>query len=97
MQVPKLNYQFIVDAFNTKCEPHFAVNKVEYIDFEIWYLMFARAKQSKTVREESLKEMANILYNSYVIFTGQEDMNVHDLKLKSLEEFINNKTNGKNI
>ena len=49
MQEPKLNYQFIVDDFNTKCEPHFAVNKVEYIDFEIWYLMFARAKQSKTV------------------------------------------------
>ena len=97
MQVPKLNYQFIVDAFNTKCEPHFAVNKVEYIDFEIWYLMFARAKQSKIVNEESLREMANILYNSYVIFPTNEDKQNYDLKLKSLEEFINTKTNGKNI
>lgn len=93
MSIETMNYQSIVNVFNNEYEIYFGSNKVEYLDFEIWYLIYLRAKQSNIVEINSLKEMANILYNSYIIFKNNYEENSYYKKIKKLDRDLNSFNN----
>ena len=88
MEQQSINYQAIVNIFNNEYEKYFGSMKTEYLDFEIWYLIYLRAKQSNLVDIDSLREMANILYNSYVIFQNEYEEVEYNQKIEVLKNDI---------
>lgn len=94
---PIIDYQTVVSSFNKKAATYFSIKKIPYIDFEMWYLMFIRARQSQQVLEKELNEMANILYNSYIVFRNYEEKVDYYQKIQTLEKYLNYQTKDKHI
>lgn len=60
-----VNYQNIVNLFNKKYKNYFLNKLASSLELEIWNQIYLEAKLSNMVLEKDLKEMENILYNSY--------------------------------
>lgn len=58
------DYQKLVSLFNKYYKEYFKEQDVEYLELEIWYHIYLRAKRSNQVLEKDISEMANILYNT---------------------------------
>lgn len=64
MQESRESYQKLVSIFNRHYKNYFREQDIDYLELEIWYQIYLRAKQSKSVIEDDLIEMANVLYNT---------------------------------
>ena len=64
MQESRESYQKLVSIFNRHYKNYFMEQDVEYLELEIWYHIYLRAKKSESVLEKDLNEMANVLYNT---------------------------------
>lgn len=60
-----INYQNIVNLFNKKYKNYFLNKLASSLELEIWNQIYLEARLSNMVLEKDLKEMENILYNSY--------------------------------
>lgn len=82
----RINYQVIIDIFNQKYEQDFSTYKIDYLEFDIWYDFYLRVKENNLGNPESLKEMANTLYNSYIIFSSYEEEAKYNEQISSLKK-----------
>lgn len=60
-----VNYQNIVNLFNKNYKNYFLNKLASSLELEIWNQIYLEARLSNMVLEKDLKEMENILYNSY--------------------------------
>ena len=82
----RINYQVIIDIFNQKYEQDFSTYKIDYLEFDIWYDFYSKVKKYNLVNLESLQEMANTLYNSYIIFSNYEEETKYNEQISFLKK-----------
>lgn len=82
----RINYQVVIDIFNQKYEQDFSTYKIDYLEFDIWYDFYSKVKKYNLVNLESLQEMANTLYNSYIIFSNYEEETKYNEQISFLKK-----------